>query len=308
MFVSIVIPAYNRRDTIAAAVESALGQTHPDKEVIVVDDGSTDGTVKALESYGDRIRVVCQANAGPSAARNRGVMESSGEIVAFLDSDDEWMPEKIARQVSVMERGGPSMCCCVCNAVVKGVDGNTTGETFTFAGIRPAFDEGVWTNPQEVLATRFLLFNQVVAVRRDAFDRVGGFNEDLRLLEDYELSLRLSSAGDWGVIREPLVVKYNDTRGIGVECMTDREKHARVRIDVIRGLLAAKNGLGPGARAHLAREIGELEARAKAMRWSAGGGPGKILGESISFWLRARRAIRRRSSSWPRFEGRALAG
>ena len=216
MKISVIIPAYNRQDTIVAAVESALGQTHPDKEVIVVDDGSTDGTVKALENYGDRIRVVCQANAGPSAARNRGVMESNGEIVAFLDSDDEWMPEKIARQVSVMERGGPSMCCCVCNAVVRGVDGNTTGETFTFAGIRPAFDEGVWTNPQEVLATRFLLFNQVVAVRREAFDRVGGFNENLRLLEDYELSLRLSSAGDWGVIREPLVVKYNDTRGIGV--------------------------------------------------------------------------------------------
>ena len=240
---SVIIPTYNRQDTIVGSVESALAQTYGNLEVIVVDDGSTDGTVRTLDRFGGRIRVIRQRNAGPSAARNRGVAESNGEIVAFLDSDDHWLPEKIARQVALMERGGPEMCCCVCNATVKGEDGAAIGETFDFAGIRPPFVEGEWSNPQELLATRFLLFNQVVAVRREAFDRVGGFDETMRLLEDYELSLRLSSAGAWGVIRDPLVTKYNDTFGLGVACMSDAEQHASVRASVLAGI--GTNGARP---------------------------------------------------------------
>ena len=142
-----------------------------------------------------------------------------------------------------MERAGRQLACCVCNAEVKGAGGAVLGNTFDHAGIRPEFAEGVWTNAQEVLSTRFLLFNQVVAVRRDAFERVGGFNENLRLLEDYELSLRLSTLGDWGVIRDPLVVKFNDTNGIGVECMTDPVRHLAANRRVIEDMLKAGHGL-----------------------------------------------------------------
>ncbi len=307
MLVSVIIPTFNRETTVVGAVESALQQTHREIEVIVVDDGSTDGTTKVLEPLADRITVIRQENAGPSAARNRGVAASKGGIVAFLDSDDHWTADKIERQVKLMERAGPGMCCCVSNATVMGLDGETVGNTFDFAGLDFHFEEGEWTNPQDVLATRFLLFNQVVAVRREAFDRVGGFNEKLRLLEDYELSLRLSSAGTWGVIRQPHVIKYNDTNGIGVECMMNRERHAQVQAEVISGLLAPGNGFGPRAEASLKRALADLETETRALAMLKHGGIApKAAGRLLEFSLRVRRAVRRRSPSWPKFEGRPL--
>lgn len=305
MRVSVIIPTYNRAGTIRMAVDSALAQTYPDLEVIVVDDGSKDDSLGVLATYGDRIRVISQANGGPSAARNRGVQDATGEIIAFLDSDDKWMPDKIARQVALMQRGGPAMCCCVCNAQVIANDGKEIGTTFGMAGIRPIFGEGEWTNPQKVLATRFLLFNQVVAIRRDAFEKIGGFNLNLRLLEDYELSLRLSSAGSWGVISEPLVVKYNDDDGIGVSCMADKEKHLAVCGDVISGILAG-DYLEPEAKRFLHLSLADLKTESRLLKMSGRGAVPAVWGRVVETWLRGRRTLRRRFPSWPRFEGRAL--
>lgn len=304
MLVSVIIPTYNRAKTLLGSLESALGQTYRNIEVIVVDDGSTDATLEALASLSGRITIIRQTNAGPSAARNRGVAEAKGDIIAFLDSDDYWMRDKIERQVALMERGGPDMCCCVCSATVMGENGEIIGDTFDFAGLKFDFDEGEWTNPQDILATRFLLFNQVVAIRRKAFEQVGGFNVDLRLLEDYELALRLSSVGTWGVIREPLVVKYNDTSGIGVACMMNREKHALVRAQVISGILRSGHELTSRARLNLERALADLttESRALAML-KRGGIPSVATGRTLEFWLRALRAVRRRSPMWPKFQG-----
>lgn len=309
MTVSVIIPTYNRADIVAKSIESALGQTYRDLELIVVDDGSTDATQSVLENFSDRIIVIRQANAGPSAARNRGVAEAKGGIVAFLDSDDYWMRDKIERQVALMQTGGPEMCCCVCNATVKESRGETVGNTFDFAGIGPDFDKGEWTNPQEILSTRFLLFNQVVAIRREAFDLVGGFNEDLSLLEDYELALRLSSHGKWGVIREPLVIKHNHTNGIGVECMTNRESHARVRRNVIAGFLKAGHDLSPRARHNLEHGLRDLETEFLVIALlKQDGTASRVAGHVLELWCRALRAARRRSPWWPKFQGREIVG
>ena len=98
--VSVIIPTYNRAHLLPRALESVLAQTFEDLEVLVVDDGSTDGTEAVVTGYDDRVRYLRQPqNAGVSAARNRGLREARGEFVAFLDSDDEWFPEKLARQV-----------------------------------------------------------------------------------------------------------------------------------------------------------------------------------------------------------------
>lgn len=307
MLVSVIIPTYNRALTIRETVESALSQTYGDMEVIVVDDGSKDETAEVMRKFDGKVVFISQENAGPSAARNRGVAESKGEIVAFLDSDDHWLPEKISRQVALMERGGNSMACCVCNASVMSAEGSEAGTSFGSANLKPDFEEGEWTNPQEILATRFLLFNQVVAVRRAAFERVGGFNNNLRLLEDYELALKLSTEGTWGVIRDPLVVKYNDTEGIGVVCMRDRKHHVKVCSEVLQGILSSGIPLGDMARSELERGVRALTFESKAVALASdGGNVAKSVAKLLEFGIKASGALRRRSPRWPVFEGRAL--
>ena len=308
MLVSVIIPTHDRAATLARAVDSALAQTHTPLEVIVVDDGSTDGTAALLASYGSRIHVVCQTNAGPSAARNRGAAAAQGGILAFLDSDDRWLPEKIERQAALMDRGGTRMACCVCNARVDDHLGTRKPTSFDSANLAPPFAEGVWTNPQEVLSSRFLLFNQVAAIRRDAFDACGGFNPRLDLLEDYDLSLRLSTLGPWGVIRDPLTVKYNDTAGIGVRCMNDHESHIRARTAVIRQLLGSGmcDTLAQRSAANLRRELALLDDEAQAIHLTRRGGLAAAAGRLLAWRTRCRRAWMRRSSAWPTFAGKPL--
>ena len=105
MTVSAVIPAYNRKAYIRRAIDSALAQTIPVDEIVVIDDGSTDGTADAVEAwYGGQIRVVRQENTGVSGARLRGIREASGQWIAFLDSDDEWVPERNGELLAATKR------------------------------------------------------------------------------------------------------------------------------------------------------------------------------------------------------------
>jgi glycosyltransferase involved in cell wall biosynthesis len=206
VLVSVIIPTYNREKTIRRAVDSVLAQTWKNIEAIVVDDGSKDQTAEVLKVYGDKIRVIFQKNGGPSAARNTGIKAATGEIISFLDSDDSWMPQKIERQVSLLERTKPAgVVCCVCNALMHFSSGAIT--SFQAAELRPNLAEGVWSNPTEILLGRFLLFNQVAAIRREALMQSGFFREDLPfgLNDDYDLSIRLSLIGPWCFIAEPMV-------------------------------------------------------------------------------------------------------
>lgn len=301
MLVSIIIPTFNREATIGAAVESALAQTYPNKEIIVVDDGSHDRTLEKLKTFGAAITVISQTNAGPSKARNCGVKESKGEILSFLDSDDLWLPEKIAKQVQLMERAGEEMPCCVCNAIIHGRAGEVIGHSFNNAGIHTVVQNGEWINPSEVLATSFLLFNQVVAVRRTAFDQVNGFNESLRLLEDYELALKLSCKGKWGIINEPLVIKKNETEGIGVECLKDHAKHLQTCVDVIHEFLLDNHSLQCNARRLLQDSLADLRLETKAAELTQRSSPlSKITGKGLGLMVRVNKAYKRRRSSWPR--------
>lgn len=204
--VSVIIPTYNRAEIVREAIDNVLQQTYANIEIIVVDDGSTDDTIARLKSYGERIQVVTQQNAGPAAARNNGVKVSHGEILAFQDSDDSWHPSKIERQVSLLQRAGEDVPCCLCNSIVH-MHGGQTMQSFDRVQIDKSLQEGIWLNPFEILATRFILFNQAVAVRRAAFEKVGGFDESLRLMEDVDLQLRLALEGPWTFIREPLAIR-----------------------------------------------------------------------------------------------------
>jgi glycosyltransferase involved in cell wall biosynthesis len=116
--VTVIIPTFNRASTILDAVQSVVNQTYAPTEIIVVDDGSTDDTIEKLGVFSSCITLLRQQNAGPSVARNQGVQAASGEILTFLDSDDTWLPEKLERQVALMNGYGEGIVCCVCNALI----------------------------------------------------------------------------------------------------------------------------------------------------------------------------------------------
>jgi glycosyltransferase involved in cell wall biosynthesis len=210
--VSVIIPTYNRAAFIADAIESVKCQTYQSVEIIVVDDGSTDDTLVWLERYRDDVRVLTQSNRGPAAARNTGLRAARGEIVALLDSDDVWEPHKLARQIRLLQRAGPDVPCCICNAWMVFPDGSRQ-ETFDYARLFPSVSEGVWLNPAEIFASRFVLFAQTAAIRRAVLERIGGFDESLRFHEDHELPLRLAIEGPWVFIKDPLVSYRRDSPG-----------------------------------------------------------------------------------------------
>ena len=210
--VSVIIPTYNRGGVICRTVDNIFRQTYRNLEVIVVDDGSTDNTKSRLAQYGNHVRLISQNNAGPAVARNHGARVARGEIIAFQDSDDLWKPAKLERQVELLLKAGPSVPCCLCNAEMGVVEGNAN-TSFEYSSITPEHDEGLWLNVLEVLATRFVLFNQTVAIRREAFEEIGGFDEGLKYLEDYDLPLRLSLEGPWAFVREPLAIYCGASAG-----------------------------------------------------------------------------------------------
>jgi glycosyltransferase involved in cell wall biosynthesis len=297
--VSVIIPTYNRAETVRRSIESALEQSYRPLEVIVVDDGSTDATREVLEAYDDRIRPIYQANGGPSVARNTGAAEALGEFIAFLDSDDTWQPEKIARQVALMLAGGEKVSCCICNAAV--IQGNNTGTTtFRASDVMTGMREGFWMNPAPLLATRFILFNQVAMIRRDAFEKVGGFKPEMRLLEDYDLAFRLSLLGPWAFVEDPLVEKYNDTDGIGVVAMLDPVVHARAWQVVLEGFLRNSTGEDPTVRRLLTAALADVKTEVRSVEMLRDSGPlGRLMAKARLFAMTKRQSLRRRLPGWP---------
>ena len=294
--VSVIIPTYNRASTVLDSVRSALDQTYPCMEVIVIDDGSSDETAKLLEKYLGRITILHQSNAGPSVARNHGVRHASGDIFAFLDSDDVWMPDKIERQVSMMDSCGMDMSCCICNTLISNGLQNNDQDAFGIAAIRSEHERALWKNPGEVLASRFLLFNQAAAIRREAFVKVGGYNPRLRLLEDHELALRIAAlGGTWGMISTPLVRKNNGTKGIGVVCCEDSLAHAKAQRVALTSVLESGLVRDEQMRRQLKRRI---SANAREIRnetmVAAGGLTGQSLGRLGRLLVRAESFIARR--------------
>lgn len=299
VLVSVVIPTYNRAEILGRSISSVLDQSYRPIEVIIVDDGSTDHTDEVLASFGDRIRSVRQKNAGPSAARNAGVAMASGEIIAFLDSDDTWEEEKLERQVRLLEQGGKDVVCCVCNAALITAEGETQ-TSFGVAQVLTPLNEGYWTNPAMILASRFVLFNQVVAVRKEAFERIGGFKENMRLLEDHDLAFRLALLGPWAFVSDPLVRKYDDQDGVGCQAMRSPLVHAKAWDQAFKGYL--REPLCP--RGDVLRTVRRMSRNATmeirgVELTESNQGASRAVGRMILMALKIREAIWRRRR-WPR--------
>ncbi|WP_263357920.1 glycosyltransferase family 2 protein [Acidicapsa ligni] len=301
--VSVIIPTYNRATYIRECIDSVLNQTHPRLEVIVVDDGSTDDTATVLREYGNRIRFLTQKNAGPAIARNRGIALATGDIIAFLDSDDQWLPTKLERQVQSLEAAGPEVTCSLCNCTVLYANGNKTS-TFTLADTMPSCATGIWLNPVEVLLNRFVMFNQAVAIRREVLERVGYFDESLRFGEDYELPFRLALEGPWTIIQDELVIYHEASPGSWAKTALREEIRLRRDLVQIRMRMAASIENDPSL-VTLRKPAGRELRREKRELSIAQFGKSKLLGaaviaKSLAMIERLRRALFRRSPFYPR--------
>ncbi len=210
----MIIPTYNRCELVQRAIDSVLAQTHPVDEILVVDDGSTDGTGEALRArYGERIRYHRQANAGVSAARNAGMALATGRYFALLDSDDLWLPEKTARQTAWLD-AHPEFGMVLCDVVRVDADG-TPQDTFHR---RDVLREDGW-------ALRWLLLNPSlvpasVMFRREVFETCGGFDPSLRTAEDIDFHLRVARQWRIGVVEAPLVEAMRGHDGLSSTATT----------------------------------------------------------------------------------------
>jgi len=207
MPVSVITPTYNRVATVTRAVDSVLAQTYSYYEIIVVDDGSTDNTSDVLnERYRGRVRVVRQSNRGPAAARNTGIAAARYDLVAFLDSDDYWLPRKLEVQVPLMAD----------EAVVLSFTNwwygkDSSGQDY-FSKIGLSFEREpfVIDCPLGIMARRqgTGVNSSVALCRKSAVWRAGGFDERMKIYEDTRMWLRLSLDGKFAVTSEPLAVWF----------------------------------------------------------------------------------------------------
>jgi GT2 family glycosyltransferase len=195
--VSVILPTYNRDAIVSRAIESVLSQTYPHCELIVVDDGSTDNTAALLNTYANRINVIHRDNGGVSAARNTGIRCSTGDYIALLDSDDYWLPEKLAEQIAFFKSQPDALIC-------------QTEEIWIRNGKR--------VNPKkrhqkhsgmifEKTLPLCLVSPSAVMIRKTLLDEVGLFDETLPACEDYDLWLRISWKYPVYLIDTPLIVK-----------------------------------------------------------------------------------------------------
>ncbi len=200
--VSVVIPTYNRAGYLCRAIDSVLNQTFSDYEIIVVDDGSTDGTKEMLRPYMARIRYVAQENAGVSVARNRGIRLAEGEWVAFLDSDDWWLPQKLQRQLRCVEETGADVCFVRTQRCDNDEHARRAlAERGGAAPVNRLFRDSV----RLILLDSGGLYVQSMLIRRELLTRAGCFDESLTVAEDTRLIYDLAFLTPFAFVDEPLV-------------------------------------------------------------------------------------------------------
>jgi glycosyltransferase involved in cell wall biosynthesis len=256
--VSVVIPAFNAERYLRETLDSVLAQTCRDLEVVVVDDGSTDATREIAASYGEPVRCVPQANAGPSPARNRGIREARGEFVAFVDSDDLWLPEKLAEQMPLFDGEG-RVGLVYCHGERIDADGSPIPTQTA-------------RKPTGRVFLDFLLRNHCptsgVVVRRECFERCGTFPEDFIWAEDWHLWLRIARHYEFQAVQRVLVRH----RMHGSALTGQIEKAYLGARGVLEGALTDEDG--PEARAACRRGIHRLD-RDQGLLWLGLGEPRK---------------------------------
>ena len=238
--VTVIIPTYNREATLERAIKSVLGQTYKNIELLIIDDGSTDNTIKLINNYRDKLIYYSKLHGGVSAARNFGLEKSTGTWVAFLDSDDYWLPEKIERQMQYLQ-ANPKML--ICQTEEKWIRNN------------------VLVNPKKKhkkYAGRIfkrclplcIISPSAVIIHQKVFNDVGVFDESFPVCEDYDLWLRIALKYTIGLIPEKMIVK---TGGHSDQLSRKYWGMDRYRVRALEKLLS--NGLSDKKREWVLAEI-----------------------------------------------------
>ncbi len=223
--ISVIIPTFNRSWTLKKAVDSALVQDYRHREVIVVDDGSTDQTQELLAGYGDKIRILVQENKGVSAARNLGIQESRGNFIALLDSDDAWEKNKLSCQMAFFQSNPGAMICQTEELWIR--NGKRVNPRKKHK--KPS---GMIFEPSLKLC---LVSPSAVMIRKQLFHQKGMFNEAFPVCEDYDLWLRISHDTPVYLIDTPLTIK---TGGHGDQLSASHSQD-KYRIQSILNLIAS---------------------------------------------------------------------
>src|SRR5271166_418126 len=195
--VSVILPVFNAAQTLAQAIDSVRAQAFTDFEIVAVDDGSVDGSIEVLRGYRDAVKMLRQERRGPSAARNLGVANCGGEYLGFLDADDWWKPEFLAKMVAALERDRE---CVMAYCDLQLVD--SLGKPFKTSLM--AVRENRPPTVQDMLDALWPIMPSGVVIRRDALASVGGYPEPLYAFEDVYLWLLLREQGPFAYVKEDL--------------------------------------------------------------------------------------------------------
>jgi len=235
--ISVVIPLFNKKECISRALDSVLAQTYLPKEILVINDGSTDGSEKVVESLNiPCLRIIGQENLGVSAARNRGALEAQCDWVAFLDGDDEWMPEFL-ENINILHEKYPD--CNVlatayseldCNGVMHDIVLGRLGFDSEDGIIRDYFESATGVPPP--------LWSSAICIGRKALEAVGGFPEGVKVGEDLITWARLSLSNEIGYSRKPLSVFIRDVNPWDVGRITDFDDYTGKELLRIRSGLS----------------------------------------------------------------------
>ena len=288
--VSVVMPAWNRVGSIRMAVESVLRQTFTDFELLVVDDGSTDGTMDALSDVTDpRLRCLANPrNMGASAARNTGIHAARGEWVAFQDSDDEWLPRKLELQMARLAGAGAEVVACYTGMAIVGLPEGDRDRRTTLRYIPGPKELQVEGTLREALLARSFISTQMLMARRTALLDIGGFDEALQALEDWDCAIRLAQRGRFVFVDEPLVIQtFSDNsitrsrqRWLGARIRIV-EKH-RPALSTLPHILAGHHVVIAGEQ----RRTGDLTAASTSLAAAR-----RLQPHSLSVWLRTIRLL-----------------
>ena len=212
--ISVVIPAYNKERWISRAIDSVLSQTRPAEEVLVVDDGSVDQTGRMAEKYGEKVRIIRQKNAGPGDARNTGIREAGGNWIAFLDADDQWLPEKLQLQTEHLQRH-PDLTWTTGNYTECLCESKYRAPALSEQACRKQLDgKEALADYLSSYAKGFTGHTDTMLIRRDLLEQVGGFPPGLRRFEDLDLWLRIAYLyPKIGFLAVPLAVHHLEAGG-----------------------------------------------------------------------------------------------